>query len=148
MEGSPVFSKLWRCKVVSSVLVTACKILENKIATRVNLERQGVIVENVLCCLCGKEEESHHHLFLDCSFAWCIWCLCFKWLGVSFVFHIDPKSNFAQFRMSQVSDSVNGVWSTIWTRIVSEIWNHKNFIIFKRGVTDVSEVFVLVQVKV
>jgi len=32
VEGSPVFSKLWRCKVVPSVLFTAWRVLENKIA--------------------------------------------------------------------------------------------------------------------
>jgi len=64
------------------------------------------------------------------------------------VYHIDPKSNFDQFRISMSSDSVNDVWSTIWVRVVTEIWNHKIFIIFKRGVADASEVFALVQVKV
>jgi len=64
------------------------------------------------------------------------------------VSHIDPMSNFVQFRMSQSSDSVNDVWGTIWVGVVSEIWNHMNFIIFKRGVTYVSEVFAMVQVKV
>ena len=148
VEGSPIFSKLWRCKVVPSALFTAWRVLENKITIRVNLERRGVMVENALCCLCGKEEESYCHLFFDCSFAWRVWCFCYKWLGVSFVSHIDPMSNFAQFKMSQSLDSVNVVWSTIWVGVVSEIWNHKNFIIFKRGVTDVSEMFAMVQVNV
>jgi len=73
---------------------------------------------------------------------------CYKWLGVSFVSHIDPKFNFAHFWMSQSLDSINIVWSTIWVGVVSEIWNHWNLIIFKRGVADVSEVFAMVQVKV
>jgi len=64
------------------------------------------------------------------------------------VFHIDLKSNFDQFKLSRSSDSVNVVWSTIWVGVVSELWNHRNFIIFKRGVADASEVFALVQVKV
>jgi len=50
--------------------------------------------------------------------------------------------------MSQASVSVNEVWSTIWIGIVSEIWKHRNSVIFNRGVTDVSEVFASVQVKV
>jgi len=32
--------------------------MENKLATRVNLSRRGVLVESSMCCLCGKEEES------------------------------------------------------------------------------------------
>ena len=106
----------------------------------VNLERSGVLVESSLCCLCGKEEESHRHLFFACNFAWRVWCFCFKWLRVTFVSHINPSSNFAQFRLSLFFDSFNDVWNTIWVRVVGEIRNHKNSIIFNRRVTDASEV--------
>ena len=44
--SSPIFSRLWRCKVVPSDVLTAWRMLENKLATRVNLERRGVLVEN------------------------------------------------------------------------------------------------------
>ena len=68
--------------------------MENKLATRVNLSRRGVLVESLMCCLCGKEEESCSNLFFDCSFTWRVWSLCFRWLGVLFLFHIGLKSNF------------------------------------------------------
>ena len=91
----------------------------------------------------------YYFCFFICWFKWlCIVSLCFKWHGVSFVFHIDPKSNFHQFRLSRSSDSVNVVWSIIWVGVVSELWKHRNFIIFKRGMADASEVFDLMQVKV
>ena len=77
-----------------------------------------------------------------------VWGLCFKWLGVSFVSHIDPTANFDQFRLSLSSDSVNEVWSTIWVGVVSELWNHRNFVIFNRGVADALEVFTMVQAKI
>ncbi|XP_068471708.1 uncharacterized protein [Phaseolus vulgaris] len=115
-EYSPVYSKVWRCKALPSALFTAWRVLENRIASRVNLVRRGVAVENLLYCLCGEEEESSCHLFFVC-------------------------------RMSQASVSVNEVWGTIWVGIVSEIWKHRNSVIFNRGVADVSEVFVSVQVK-
>ncbi|XP_068466703.1 uncharacterized protein [Phaseolus vulgaris] len=117
-QSSSVYSKLWRCKALPSALITAWRVLENRVASRVNLARRGVV-----------------------------WCLCFEWLGVSFVFHKDPLTNFSQFRMSQASESVNDVWSAIWVGIVSEIWKHRNSIIFNRGVIDVSEVFASMQVK-
>jgi len=68
-DRSLVFSKLWSCKAVPSTLFTSWTVMKNKIATRVNLERRGVLVESSSCCLCGKEEESYRHLFFDCSFA-------------------------------------------------------------------------------
>ncbi|XP_068467092.1 uncharacterized protein [Phaseolus vulgaris] len=68
-DSSLVFGKLWSCKVVPSALVTAWRVLGNKIATRAYLERRGVLVESSMCCLCGKEEGSYRHLFFECSFA-------------------------------------------------------------------------------
>jgi len=44
--SSPVFSKLWRCKAVPSVVLTVWRTLENKLATRVNFLRRWVLVEN------------------------------------------------------------------------------------------------------
>jgi len=71
-ESPSVFSKQWRSKALPSAILTAWRVLENKIATTVNLVRRGIIVDNMLCCLCGKEEESHRHLFFDCRFAWLV----------------------------------------------------------------------------
>ena len=126
----------------------AWRVLQNKIATRVNLERRGMLVESSLCCLCGKEEESYRHLFFECNFAWRVWCYCFKWLRVSFVSHNDPMSNFAQFRMNTSSASINEVWNTNWIGVVGKIWIHINSVIFNNGVADTSEVCSLMQTKV
>ena len=67
---------------------------------------------------------------------------------MSFVIHKDPLVIFLQFRLSQTSYLVNDVWRVIWVSVVSEIWKHRNFVIFDMGVVDVLEVFVLVQVNV
>ena len=69
-EFSSVYSMLWRCKALPSALFTAWRVMENKIATRGSLVRRGVVVENFLCCLCGKEEKSSSLLFFVCDFAW------------------------------------------------------------------------------
>ncbi|XP_068492248.1 uncharacterized protein [Phaseolus vulgaris] len=64
-----VFKQLWRCKTLPFALVTAWRVLENKLATRVNLEKCGIAVESPLCSLCRVEVESNNHLFFECSFA-------------------------------------------------------------------------------
>ncbi|XP_068477366.1 uncharacterized protein [Phaseolus vulgaris] len=116
-EFSPEHCKLWRYKALPSALFTAWRVVENRIASKVNLVRRGVAVENSLCCLCGEEEEEEScHLFFVC-------------------------------RMSQASVSVNDVWGSIWVGIVSEIWNIRNSVIFNSGMADVSEVFASMQVK-
>jgi len=148
VDASPIFSKLWRSKAVPSALLLAWRVLENELATRINLRRRGVQLESLRCVLCGKEEESCSHLFFGCSFAWRVWSLCYRWIGVLFVSHIEPRFNFDQFRLNIPSESVRTIWDTIWVGVVSEIWSHRNRIIFKGGVVEAFEVFALVQVKV
>jgi len=55
-------------------------VLENKIATRVNLESREIAVESPLCSLCGVDEEFCRHLFFECRIAWLVWSQCFAWL--------------------------------------------------------------------
>jgi len=52
---------------------------------------------------------------------------------------------FLQFKLGRTSESVNDVWGAIWIVVVSEIWKHRNKVIFKGGVIDVSEIFALVR---
>jgi len=149
LEAKSSFScSVWRCKVLPSIMFIAWRVLENRIATTVNLERRGIVVDNLLCCLCGKEEEFNSHLFFAYRFAWLVWCLCFEWLGVVFVTHFDPMLSFIQFGMCNASGWVNDLWGAIWVDVVIEIWKHMNNIIFNRGKADETKVFALVEVKV
>ena len=70
---SPIFSKLWKSKAIPSTALMAWRLLENKLAIRVNLSRRGVLVDSSACGLCGLVEESCCHLFFDCSFARRVW---------------------------------------------------------------------------
>ena len=88
------------------------------------------------------------HLFFECRFAWLVWSRYFAWLGVQFVSHNDPLLNFSQFRLCNASPLVNEMRGVIWTVVVSELWNHRNNVIFNGGVVDGLEVVVLVQVKI
>jgi len=81
-------------------LDTAWRVLENKTATRVNLEKREIVVDSPLCSFCGVEEESCRHLFFECRFAWLVWSHCFEWIGVQFVSHNVPLLNFSQFRLN------------------------------------------------
>jgi len=123
-------------------------VLENKLATRINLEKREIAVESPLCSLCRVEVESNSHLFFECRFVWLVWSRCFAWLGVQFVSHNDPLLNFSQFRLWNVSASANEMWGVIWTAVVRELWKHRNNVIFNGGVVNGLKVVALVQVKV
>ena len=55
-ENGMVFKKFWKSKVVPTTLVTTWRVLENKLATKANLERRRIIVASSTCSLCGVEE--------------------------------------------------------------------------------------------
>ena len=126
-----MYEKFWKTKVFPSAQVTAWRVLENKLATKCNLVRRGVEFESYLCIMCRVEEEFNRHLFFDCKITWLVWSQCYTWLGVASVNHYDFYFHFLQFRMCKPSETVNVVWRTIWTTIVSGIWSIKNKIIFK-----------------
>ena len=129
--------KFQKTKALPSTQVTAWRVLKNKLATKFNLVRRRVEYESILCILCGVEEESSRHLFFEYRLAWLVWSQCYAWLGAASVDHSDPYFHFLQFRMCKASETVNAVWETIWIAIVSEIWRHKNKLIFKGWVADV-----------
>jgi len=75
-EGSEEVSKrynfLWKIKVLPSAHVTSWRVMKNKVACKVNLERRGIEIESNLCCLCRRSEESTNNLFCECRVAWLI----------------------------------------------------------------------------
>jgi len=96
-------------------------MFENKIATKVNLERRRVQVESNLCCLCRVSEELTSHLFFGCKVAWLAWNIGYAWLGVSSINLLSPGSHFEQFKILDATTSVNIVLGNVWIALVSEI---------------------------
>jgi len=64
-ESSSMYERFWRIKALPLAHVTTWRVLENKIVTKVNLERRGVVVESILCSFMGVEEDSCRHFFLS-----------------------------------------------------------------------------------
>jgi len=97
-EGKGDFSYFYnlfgKCKVLPVAQVLAWRVLENKIATKVNLVRRGVVVDNIICCLCRVQEESTNNLFFGFKTSWLVWNQCLSWLGLVSAVPIDAFSNF------------------------------------------------------
>jgi len=45
------------------------------------LEKRGLILDSILCVMCGEEEETGSHVFFKYKVAWRVWCLCCEWVG-------------------------------------------------------------------
>ena len=61
--------------------------------------------------------------------------------------HEGILSHFQSFCLLGPRQSVNKAWKGLWVVIVSEIWNHRNKVVFNGGVVDDEEIFSLAQLK-
>jgi hypothetical protein len=81
-----VFLCIWHNPAPSKVIAFSWKLLHNRIPTRQNLARQGVLrsEDSRDCVLYIERLESSAHLILRCDFSCSIWYDIFRWLGKSF----------------------------------------------------------------
>ena len=56
-------------------------------------------------------------------------------------------SYFQRFHLMGHNNRVNLVWKGLWVAIVSEIWSHRNKVVFNGAVVDAEEIFSLAQLK-
>jgi len=139
MEG--VYSILWQAKASPKALLTAWRVLHDRIPTIVNLIRRGVSVISPLCALCSLSKESSQHLFLDCVVAQRVWSRCCRWIGILGVQNKDIRNHMVNFHLIHLSSKQNQVWTGLWAAIVMCIWEQRNLIVFKDGVPDADEIF-------
>jgi len=142
-----VFSTLWQAKAPPKALITAWRVLHDRILTRVNLFRRGVSVISSLCPLCNLSEESSQHLFLDCALAQQVWSRCYCWIGVLGVQNKDIRNHMLNFYLIHLSSKQNQVWIGLWATIIKCIWEQRNLIVFKDGVPDADEILQNAQVQ-
>ncbi|KAL8470805.1 hypothetical protein ACS0TY_033399 [Phlomoides rotata] len=92
---SIAFKRLWKIAAPRSHQAIVWKILNKKMPTRVELQRRGVIPANgeILCPLCGRDDESIEHLFFTCPSTHKVWTGIYAWLGVVTATHYDPRSS-------------------------------------------------------
>ncbi len=140
-----VFSLLWRAVATPKALMTAWRILLDRLPTLDNLIGRGVSVNSPLCVMCNELEETTQHLFLECACAQRVWYLCLRWIGISFVQHKDILVHFENFHLSHLNVNQNQIWKGIWVSIVRSIWDQRNLVVFKQGTADAEEIFHLAQ---
>ena len=139
--SNDVFRTLWKTKAFPKALVTAWRILLDRIPTCQNLMVRGITVNSPLCVLCNQSVETVQHLFLDCTFAYCVWTSCSIWIGVLGAFNKDICNHFLNFHLSNLSEKQNQVWKGVWVAILRCIWEHRNKVIFRQGIPDHEEAF-------
>ncbi|GJX61980.1 RNA-directed DNA polymerase, eukaryota, reverse transcriptase zinc-binding domain protein [Tanacetum coccineum] len=71
----------WNPLVPKKVNIFCWRMFLNRIPTRLLLDSRGIDIPNVLCPICGIDQEDITHLFLKCEVTSEIWRAIFTWLG-------------------------------------------------------------------
>jgi len=89
---------IWHKQVPMKVSIVAWRLLKDRLPTKVNLQRRGIIqAADTMCVLgCGKHE-SASHLFLHCDVFGSLWQHIRSWIGVSGVDPHNVSEHFHQF---------------------------------------------------
>ena len=147
MQTSKAFKLLWNIKISPSVLVHTWRLLLDRLPTKVNLVKRDMQLTNMLCPLYQEGEETSQHLFGTCKVAQKVWDQCDRWVGNVIVRHESTIIHFLSFFIIGLRQCANNAWKGMWVTIVLEIWNHRNKVVFNRGVVDVVEICSLAQLK-
>jgi len=91
----------------------------DKLPTRINLDKRGVIVPGNVCPLCKKSEETAQHMFISCE-------ICDRWIEISSVRQQTIVNHYQNFHLLGFNRNINTVWKGVWVAIVWEIWKHRN----------------------
>jgi hypothetical protein len=135
------FKFIWKCGVPSKVSAFAWQLLLERLPTRDNLRRRGVVsVEGVSCPLCLAEIESATNLFLHCRFAAGIWYDINRWLGVVSVLPPSVPLSYALLVGGGSNKRRRKCFSIIWLAYVWVLWKTRNDVVFNNVAVDVPTV--------
>ncbi|XP_024642145.1 uncharacterized protein [Medicago truncatula] len=119
---------LWHKDVPLNVVIFAWRMFRNRLPTKDNLNRRGVLNNNSCLCAsrCGSLETASH-LFLHCFIFGSVWHFIIRWVGISSVLPYYATDHFPQFSFGGGGSKVRqSILQVIWFAIVWEIWKERN----------------------
>ncbi|KAE8656892.1 Protein MOR1 [Hibiscus syriacus] len=114
------------------------QVSHRRLAVRSELIKRGVMLEEVACPLCAKQEETVQHLFISCQVAWELWSSFWRLWGVSAVLPNDPASllcSWSDLRPKSL------IWSFIPGVVLWSLWKARNSVVFDDGKLDKHNLF-------
>jgi hypothetical protein len=88
----------WNELVPLKVSVLVWKLLQNKIPTKDNLVKRGILSESQTSCSFGRgKEETVSHVFFECTTVTEVWQEILRWLKINSALHNTTLENYYQF---------------------------------------------------
>ncbi|XP_057809099.1 uncharacterized protein LOC131023572 [Salvia miltiorrhiza] len=116
-NNSPVaFKDIWAKGVPIKVSSFAWRALLDRIPTRENLLKRGIMLGNGghCCPLCSCLLESTDHLLLLCMFSVKVWELIYKWMNISPISSVSLLEHFNEFVEQGENKKGKLMCNTIW----------------------------------
>jgi len=121
-------SSIWNNDVPLKVVLFAWRLFRDRLPTKDNLLRCGVIPNDSRLCVagCGLEESSTH-LFLHCNIFGSVWHYISRWLGLVTVNPFFVGDHFNQFTAGGgVTKTQRSILQVLWYATTWEIWKERN----------------------
>ena len=112
----------------------AWRLLRNRLSTKDNLVRRGIITSNNSLCVAARcdNTETAEHLFLHCDISTDLWNNVFNWLVISLVMPSFLRQHFMQFsKMAGWFRSSHLFFTTVWFATVWVLCKERNYRIFQ-----------------
>lgn len=116
LSGSMVPKTLiWKSLAPPRVQLFAWCRAKNKVLTRVELRRRGLLnaVGDEMCPLCEEDGESLDHLFVTCPVSWRLWSCFLNLMGVSWVCPGSRDGVMEHWHLSDLRYRRKLVWNSI-----------------------------------
>lgn len=145
-----IYHKLWSSRAPSNVLCLAWKVLLNRVQSKENLKRRGIIqgTHQANCSFCLLYEESTSHLFFTCCHSYKIWCYVFRWLDIAMVTPEEGRTHLLMFMEPYCGRDRKTGLGVIWLAIIWHLWHLSNSLIFNGEDLDISSAFRLDSIQV
>jgi len=123
---------IWHPQVPLKVSILAWRLLRDRLPTKSNLLRRGIIHDENTSCVAGCGcIESVQHLFISCDFLGTLWHHVRQWLGLSGVDHNDISTHFAQCtNYLDRRRRCRSFLQLLWLMCVWLIWKERNNRVF------------------
>jgi hypothetical protein len=132
---------VWHKQVLLKVSILAWRLLRDRLPTKQNLLRRGIIQPADINCVAGCGNiESLVHMFIHCDIFGALWQHVRNWLGISGAdpFHIHAR--FIQFTNALgTSRSRRSFMQLLWLLCVWTLWDERNNRLFNNVHTTLTD---------
>jgi hypothetical protein len=140
--GSSIVKRVWESLAPSKVVTFSWQLLLQRLPTRGNLFRRGLILPpaQALCVWCSSEVETENHLFMTCPVAVTVWTAVHAWLGLITAVPGNVSLSFQAFGFPLKTKKSAKGFMLIWQTVVWSLWKARNSLIFDGKKVEIYEI--------